>query len=405
MTGKRSLWLYSILALPITLAMIYRFFLPGPGIFVQSGHVIGRDFANFWVGAKLHAEGLATRAYDVFAYQPEVDRLLTHVGRAYAWAPGDFPQIYMWSYPPTAALLMEPLAWFSYVSAYVLFLILTFALYSAVVLKAAPVGTRAVALVALLAASSTHFVVLIGHNGFVTATLLLGAVLLADKRPIVAGMLLGILTVKPHLGLFIAPILLIERRWTMIAAASATASALIGLSLACYGAEPWVAFFTKTGPLVNEAMRDFGGFQTYVMVSVLTSARVMGIGYEAAMALQVAIATLVIVLGCRLVPRLRTMEERVLVIALGTFLTTPYAFNYDMPVLTAALVLTVLHGTPMPERVVPYLGLIWILPIAMMPLQMVGIGLAIVPIAVVFLGMCQAYGLLARLDPRRPAQA
>lgn len=53
-----------------------------------------------------------------------------------------------------------------------------------------------------------------GQNSFLTAALLGGSLLLLDKRPIVAGVLIGLLSYKPQFGLLIPLVLVATGRWT-----------------------------------------------------------------------------------------------------------------------------------------------------------------------------------------------
>ena len=57
----------------------------------------------------------------------------------------------------------------------------------------------------LLALAYPAVLINIGHgqNGFLTAALLGGALVILDRRPIVAGILFGLLVYKPQFGLMI----------------------------------------------------------------------------------------------------------------------------------------------------------------------------------------------------------
>jgi alpha-1,2-mannosyltransferase len=74
-----------------------------------------------------------------------------------------------------------------------------------------------------------------GQNGFLTAALLGGALQLLDRRPWLAGMLIGLLTYKPQFGVLIPIALLAGGRWRSIGAAVATVAALLALSFATLG--------------------------------------------------------------------------------------------------------------------------------------------------------------------------
>ena len=52
-----------------------------------------------------------------------------------------------------------------------------------------------------------------GHNGFLTAALIGGAAGLLDRRPVVAGILFGLLAYKPQFGVMIPLVLIVTGRW------------------------------------------------------------------------------------------------------------------------------------------------------------------------------------------------
>ena len=98
----------------------------------------------------------------------------------------------------------------------------------------------------LVAAAFPAVFVNVGHgqNGFLTAALLGGALQLLDRRPSLAGVLIGFLAYKPQFGLLIPLALLAGKRWITIAAAAATVAALIALSVVMLGTDVWHAFPT-----------------------------------------------------------------------------------------------------------------------------------------------------------------
>src|SRR6201999_1961959 len=74
-----------------------------------------------------------------------------------------------------------------------------------------------------------------GQNGFLTAALLGGAMQLLDRRPWLAGVLIGLLAYKPQFGVLIPVALLASQRWSSIVAAAATIAALVAISFATLG--------------------------------------------------------------------------------------------------------------------------------------------------------------------------
>ena len=132
---------------------------------------------------------------------------------------------YFWSYPPHILLFIWPFGLMPYLAA--------FALWSVMRLGRVPLGGgdrrgRAQASsVRRGRAGGRGQSVLIGQNGFFLAALLIGGLINLDRRPLLAGMLFGILTIKPQLGLLLPVMLVLTGRWRVIAAAAATTLVLV----------------------------------------------------------------------------------------------------------------------------------------------------------------------------------
>ena len=84
-----------------------------------------------------------------------------------------------------------------------------------------------------------------GQNGFLTLGLLGAALLTLERRPILAGVLFGLMSYKPQYGLLVPIFLIATGRWRAIAAASVTVLLLAAMSLAIFGPQTWQAFFTS----------------------------------------------------------------------------------------------------------------------------------------------------------------
>lgn len=116
-----------------------------------------------------------------------------------------FEGYFGWHYPPVFLFVAAALATLPYTTAYVLWTFGTFPAY--LVAVRAIVGERSgYFLAAAFPAVLCNFIV--GQNGFLTAALLGGGLLLLAEAPILGGVCLGLLTFKPHLGLLV-PIALI----------------------------------------------------------------------------------------------------------------------------------------------------------------------------------------------------
>ena len=107
-----------------------------------------------------------------------------------------------------------------------------------------------------------------------------------DRRPVLAGILFGLLTFKPHLGVLIPFALLVLGAWRVIAVAAVTTLLLVAGSVAVFGTEPWQRFVGETSGYQLSLVQGFEGFYTRMMASVLAAARTFGLSYQTALAIQ-----------------------------------------------------------------------------------------------------------------------
>jgi alpha-1,2-mannosyltransferase len=96
----------------------------------------------------------------------------------------------------------------------------------------------------LLAFPAVFWTVGTGQNALLTAALLASATLTVDRRPLLAGVLLGALCYKPHLGLLLPVALAAGGHWRALAAAAASATMLVAASVLAFGWGTWQAFLT-----------------------------------------------------------------------------------------------------------------------------------------------------------------
>ncbi|HWN53326.1 MAG TPA: glycosyltransferase family 87 protein, partial [Xanthobacteraceae bacterium] len=85
-----------------------------------------------------------------------------------------------------------------------------------------------------------------GHNGLLTAALFGAALVVLDHRPLLAGLLFGLLAYKPQFGVLIPVVLVATWRWRTVAAAVGTVSALAIVTTFAFGLSVWDAFIAST---------------------------------------------------------------------------------------------------------------------------------------------------------------
>jgi alpha-1,2-mannosyltransferase len=282
------------------------------------GYLVGRDFVNTWLGGQLALTGDPGAYFGPEAYN---GLLKERFGPSYPH--------HIWSYPPTFLLFTWPFALMPYIAAYVLYSLIGLVVYLAVATEGRP---RADKILLLIFAPAVIVNLWCGQTGFFVAALLIGGLIALERRPILAGVLFGLLSIKPQLGLLIPVMLVLTGRWRTIAAASATIAVLVAAASLAFGPKVWVAYVNDAMPAQTALIaRDFEHFMVH-MPTVFMSARVAGASMSVAIWAQVFVSAIAVVAVIWTFWRRREPELSNMLFVTATFLATPYAFNYDMVV-------------------------------------------------------------------------
>jgi hypothetical protein len=287
-----------------------------PDLVDPRGKPVGYDFMAFWSAARLALAGHPEAAFDgtaISAIQHEAVPFLPNI-----WFP--------WHYPPTFLLVVEPFGLLPYPAAFALFVLGTAALWAALVRRILPDKRAWI----VAAAAPAGLISLIdGQNALLTGALAGFALLWLDRRPFAAGILVGLLAVKPHLAVLFPLALFAEGRWRSIAAAAATVAALCLASLAAFGWGSWVAFLHHL-PLTL-AMGERGAVPWGTMPSpdvFLLSfgmPRIVASLFQAAVALGAAGGVWRVWRDPR-----APFEAKAATLVAGSLLVSPYLFYYDL---------------------------------------------------------------------------
>lgn len=333
---------------------------------VLGGTAFGKDFLNTWMGGR-SALGQGPAAwYDFTTYNLYL-RALTGTPDLHG---------YVWSYPPHILLFTWPLGLLPYLPALIVWTLAGLALF-VLVARSGGVETRHLAFIAL--APAVFLNAFFGQNGCFTAALLIGGLTCLDRRPILAGVLFGILTVKPQLGLLLPVMLVLTGRWRTILSAAVTTAALVAATAALYGREVWTGYFELVVPMQQHLQEHGQGLLFLIVSSVFYGARLVGLPLGLAWGLQAVVSGLVLAAVVWTFWRRRDAMLSMAFLIVATFLFTPYALNYDMVVFgwVIALLLQRADNQPLDHYL---LFALWVLPVAMM----LG-GLIKVPLAVLVL--------------------
>jgi hypothetical protein len=277
----------------------------------------GRDFVNVYTSGALTLQHRLDILYDVDAYR--------------AYQLGLFHQSlhdHNYSYPPVTLLY----TWLFALMPYPLALIAWLGGTGALFVRAARPYLAKAGLSAWLALIAPASIVNLwaGHYGFLVGALWLAAWHHLPRRPVLAGVLIGLMVVKPHLAV-LAPLVLLRRgEWRAMLAAAATVAVLVALSAALFGTELWVTYLTRTATAQVGMVDDVQTFFATMMPTVTTALAILHVPTFAALAAQGVVAALAILVLLKHLPK--DSERAGLAAATATFLVLPYAFAYDMTV-------------------------------------------------------------------------
>jgi len=295
----------------------------GTWLVAPDGSGVQSDFVNVWAAGKLAWQGQPAAAYDWPVHKAMEVMAVGH----------PFAGYFGWHYPPVFLFVAAVLALMPYGAAYALWVFVTFPLYLTAV--RAVIGDRVgYLLAAAFPAVLSNFIV--GQNGFLSAALLGGSLLVIERRPLLAGLLIGLLSYKPHLGLLFPVVLAAGGHWRTFFAAAITAALMALVSLAAFGIDTWQAFFASIGhtsqAFLSDGWADFGKLQTTFGLT-----RMLGGGEPLAWTLQACVA-LACALAVSLLWRSRVdIEIKAAALGCGALLATPYLYLYDLVVLAVPL--------------------------------------------------------------------
>ena len=299
------------------------------------------DFSNFWLAGHLVTQGKSP--YDpsqwIAEYPPYVLDIVLNPS---------------FVYPLPLALLLAPLGWLTFHTAYILWvtlLLLMIASSLAMLLAVASAPPPKIIFLALLVGivffRPTTLTLTQGQMSGLFLFLLTSMAFLWGKRKwFWGGFLLGLLMLKPNLGVIVITILavwlLIHRRWTALGGVAVSCLCLLLAGLAY--SPNWIVEYWGVGSAY--LTQTFGGSPTVWGLGALACHR-----HSTCMFAFGGITTLLLVLGFLwLIIRYKDMTPvNALALAVTlTLLVTPYTWTYDQLLLIIPITLVTLaiehHG-------------------------------------------------------------
>lgn len=349
------------------------------------GFPVGRDFLNTWMGGRSVLSGGPADWFDSDVYMAA---LLKVTGIP------DLAPMY-WSYPPHLVLFIWPFGLLGFLPSYIVWCAVGLALY---MWAAVACGVDRKYWLFLAVAPAVAVNVFLGQNGFLTAALLIGGLANLDRRPIIAGILFGILTIKPQLGLLLPVLLVIGGHWRVIGSAVATTVLLVAATAIWFGPDIWIQYWQKVTPQQHDLLNVAGIKGWPIVASAFVNARLIGLSDHGAWVVQgmVSVGALGAVVWTFWRKRDPLLSQALFITA--TFLFSPWVLNYDMVVFGWIVALLRQRGDETLLDQCLLLAL-WVLPVLMFPL-----GFSQIPSALLILPLFTAR-LLWRLSRGASEQA
>lgn len=310
----------------LSLGLIWLLLVPN-SFGAPSGTVL-MDYLSFWLAGRQALAGAPELVYipaEFSALQKELSGSDTVFG---------------FFYPPPFQMLLSAFATLPYKAAFAVFVLSTTALLCVSCRLITGKWLLAACLIIVPACANNAFH---GQNAALTAALY-GFFLVGVERHrmILAGIALGILTIKPQLGILAPVALIASLNWRAFLGASVTTLALAAASVLFLGVGVWQVFWQQAP--VASAMMELGGVEWGKMISVYSSLRQLGIGHEVAMGLQAAAGLGVLVCVWKVWRRTEDMAVRSAVLIGGTLLVTPFALSYDLTLLVIPCAFVIRDG-------------------------------------------------------------
>jgi len=296
------------------------------------------------------------------------DDFTAYLNRAFAdWlsSPLEFRP---WFYPPSFLVLLLPFAPLGFLGSYLAFQAASAGLLAAALEKGADAASSRHVIAAVLISPAAAINVADGQCAFLVAALMILGVRWLERRPVLAGAVLGVLSFKPQFLLLVPVALLAGCQWRSLLAAACSALALAVASALVFGAELWtwwvpqaVASLSSPEPKWIEYGRIWGH-------SVWACAFLLGLPDRLASLLQ--LVAIVVSASATFVAFRSSLgrDKQLAILLAAAVLAAPHSGPYDATLLVAAVALWLAGEIEAPNRSHWLLGFgIWLVPLISPP--------------------------------------
>lgn len=311
-------------------AILLVLMLTDTGWIVAHGRLVTTDYLG------VHAAGLTALAATPAAVYDWTAMHAAHIETLGY----DQAHFFPFPYPPPYIAVAETLARLGYVAGALSFILATFAAF-ALTLRSILVSREATSCV--LASPATMANAYVVQNGFLTSALMGGSLLLLRSRPLTAGVLIGLMALKPQLGIVVPFALAAGGHWRAFVAAGLTVLAVSATSLLAWGSEPWIAFLAHMQVILETSGSDANltrKLQTlFGLLTMLGASPRVALLAQATLGVA-AIAAVMLAWRSRI-----SFELKAAALCTASLLASPYLFIYDLTLLVVAMAFFVRHSS------------------------------------------------------------
>ncbi len=331
---RKELLLAVLWLLAIVLVFLPDFSLTDASKNPFHGNHVSGDYLVFWFAGLEASLGRAVELYDPVKF---TSNIIENFGAGF--------KIATWLYPPHILFLYAGLSKLSYGLGWLVYTLVSVGIYLFTVNRLFPGNPRMLLLSAI--APVTFVCIVQGQSGFLVSSLLLGAFFVLPKRPVLAGILIGLLTIKPQLGILIPFILIFERQFVTFAVAGVTAIAVMAASALWLGVEVWQQYITSMlAGSSAELLQFIASLKIGTMVTVYGFVSAIGASHSIALMAQGLTALLCLVAAFYVSRSHIDAMSKMATYVLLSYLVSPYIMSYDLqaPAVVAAMVLSRVNG-------------------------------------------------------------
>lgn len=320
--NRRTFEIAACLVALAILAVMLALLSQADGLLLANGQPLFGDFITFWSAGRAAIEGDAALVHNrafLFELHEQAVPGVQFVGP--------------WNSPPQFLLIVSLLGLMPYPVAGIVFLATTGALYLYAARKLLP-DTRALIFAVTAPAALYHLGT--AQSGLLIAGVSALALYWLDTRPRLAGGLVALLAIKPHLAILWPVMLAVTGRWRAFVAAALGSIAFALVAGLVFGFDAYVRFFDNLS--ASQGLISGQRVATPAYASLYASALGFGLSQAVAIAMQTlsAAGALIVAIFC-FRGNERTTQGAALFAA--TLLISPYLFFYDFTLLAVGAAL------------------------------------------------------------------